>query len=713
MEQPVNLNLPQRINGLGELAGNLWWSWHPETRGLFKRLDRALWKSTGHNPIKLLKEIDGARLVDCSQDINYLASYDAAIENYRASLSTNDTWFARSHPECKDDLVAYFSLEFAVHNSLPLYAGGLGVLAGDYCKEASDLGLPMVGVGFMYPQGYFHQYISQDGWQSEVYDQLNFSDVAISRVFTDDKKLLMVKVPLDNVSVYVAAWLLNLGRVKLYLLDTNLDENAPAYRGLTARLYGGDREMRLLQELIIGLGGVRILRALKLNPTIWHANEGHTSFMMVERVRELIQKGIDFEKALETIRSTTVFTTHTPVPAGNDTFSRDLIEKYFHNYWGQLGVDHDGFMKLGTYADDRSLFNMTVLGLQFSQFRNAVSKLHGDVCKKMWHGIWPEREEKDVPIEYVTNGVHLPTWIAPQIFLLYSTHLGENWIERLDDRTIWESVLSIQDQTLWAMHRWLKLKLINSILDQARYRWAVDRVAPVQPLAMGALLDTEALTIGFCRRFTAYKRASLIFSDINRLKSILNRPLQPVQMIFAGKAHPGDEEGKRFIQQIYNMAKDPEFGGRIAFVEDYDMHIARDLVSGVDVWMNNPRVLMEASGTSGQKASLNGVINLSVLDGWWSEAYNGKNGWAIKEDASQGSNWERDIQTSTRIYDLLENLVIPLFYDRDIDGIPHGWIQMMKETIRSNTPFFNTQRMMKEYTERFYIKAAENFRASV
>jgi len=706
MDSLSNLKIPERIEGLGEVAYNLWWSWHPAARELFKKLDRSLWKSSEHNPVALLKEIPYHQLVSSAENPDYLRKYDACISAFRAGVSPSNTWFEKNHGEHLDNLTAYFSLEFAVHNSLPLYAGGLGVLAGDYCKEISDLGIPLVGVGFMYPQGYFHQLVSQDGWQNEIYDQLNFSNVAISRVLTPGGKLLTVSVPLDSVLIYVSAWRVNLGRVTLYLLDTNLDENPQAYRGLSARLYGGDREIRLLQELVIGLGGVRILRALGINPAIWHANEGHTSFMMVERIRELVQKGISLEDATSTIRASTVFTTHTPVPAGNDAFSIDLVDKYFHNYWGQIGLDRDRFMKLGTQDSDRSSFNMTVLSLRLAGFTNGVSKLHGQVCRKMWHSLWPDLPEDSVPISSITNGVHMPTWIAPQFDLLFRTYIAEDWIEKQDDLAMWENVHNIPDEVVWNTHRWLKLKLINGILERARERWSQAKVAPIQPLAMGALLDSDALTIGFCRRFTGYKRPTLIFRNMERLKKIMNLDLKPVQIVFAGKAHPNDEDGKKLIQQVYNLAKDPQFGGRIAFVEDYDMHLARDLVRGVDVWLNTPRFLMEASGTSGQKASMNGVLNLSVLDGWWFEAYNGYNGWAIEEKENVNVT-EQDDRTANAIYDLLENKIIPLYYGVDTAGIPHGWVKMMKETMRSNTPFFNTSRMTKEYAEHFYLKALE------
>ena len=478
MDSPSKPKIPERIEGLGEIACNLWWSWHPQAREVFRKLDRSLWRSTGHNPVEMLRLLPYHSLVARSENSDYLTAYDAALAAYHAAISSPHTWYEKNHPDKLSSLVAYFSLEFAVHSSLPLYAGGLGVLAGDYCKEASDLGIPLVGVGFMYPQGYFHQQISQDGWQNEIYDQLDYSNVAVQRVFQPDGKLLIVPVPLDSVSIYVSAWLVNLGRVKLYLLDTNLDENPQAYRGLSARLYGGDREIRLLQELVIGLGGVRLLRALGMDPAVWHANEGHTSFMMLERTRELVAQGISLDAAIESVRKATVFTTHTPVPAGNDAFSIDLVDKYFHNFWGQLGLTRDSFMKLGTTEADKSSYNMTVLGLRLAGYSNGVSKLHGQVCRKMWHQLWPDRSEDDVPIDSVTNGVHMPTWIAPQFDLVFRRYLSPDWFERQDDPSLWEDISKIPDEVIWNTHGWLKLKLIGAILERARERWSKEMLAP-------------------------------------------------------------------------------------------------------------------------------------------------------------------------------------------------------------------------------------------
>ncbi len=700
--------LPRRIDGLSELAYNLWWSWHIEARQLFKALDNPLWKATGHNPVKLLQQIAPYRLVAVAQDPLFLKKYDSVMSDFKDAMSEGDTWFNTKYPHLAQHTIAYFSLEFAIHNSLPLYAGGLGVLAGDYCKESSDLGLPMVGIGFMYPQGYFNQHISADGWQEEFYEQLNFGEAPISPVLTAHGQPMNVEVPLDTRSVRITVWQVNVGRVKLYLLDTNVEGNSPPDRELSARLYAGDQEMRLQQQIIIGIGGVRVLRALGIQPVIWHVNEGYAAFMILERVRELVAKGLNFTEAANLVRATTVFTIHTLVSAGSDVFSLDLVEKYFHRYWSHLGLDRKRFLELGIQGTDNSAFNTTVLGLRMADYRNGVSQLHGGTCRRTWHSLWPDKEEKDVSISSVTNGVHVPTWIAPQAARLYETYLDHDWLKRHDDPTLWEKVLDIPDEEIWATRLWLKNKLISAVKERARRRWVQDHVEPAQALAMGGLLDPEALTIAFCRRFTSYKRATLIFHDFDRLKRILQNELQPLQIIFAGKAHPNDERGKQLIQKIYNAAKAPEFGGQIVFVEDYDMHMARYLVHGADVWLNTPQPLHEASGTSGQKAALNGVLHLSVLDGWWCEGYNGKNGWTIHGDSETSDSADQDKTDAEALYRLLEDKVVPLYYDRDINGVPHGWIQVIKEAIRSNAPLFSARRMAKEYTEQMYLPAAQD-----
>ncbi len=699
--------LPKRIAGLDELAYNLWWSWHAEARDLFKVLDRPLWKAMSHNPVRLLQQVAPYRLTAAAEDPSFLQKYDSVMRNFETGMSKAGTWCHTRHPGLEQQTIAYFSMEFAVHNSLPLYAGGLGVLAGDYCKEASDLGLPMVGVGFMYPQGYFHQRISEDGWQKETYTRLNFGEAPVVPVLDAHKQPIKVRVELESRSTAIAVWQVNVGQVKLYLLDTDLEENCASDRHLSARLYGGDAETRLQQEIVLGIGGVRILRALGIDPSVWHANEGHAAFMILERCREWVESGFDFAEALRRVQASSVFTTHTPVPAGNDSFPHDLVERYFCRYWGLLGIDRDAFLQLGTSETESNSFSMTVLGLQLAHQCNGVSRLHGAMCRRMWHCLWPDLEEKDVPIGSVTNGIHVPTWIAPQMARLYEKYLGSDWLARHDEAALWERVEDIPDEEIWAAHRWLKGKLVSSAQERARRRWNKDGVSPAQVLAMGALLDPEALTIGFSRRFTDYKRAALILHDTDRLKRLLHNGLRPIQIIYAGKAHPHDDHGKRLIQHVYNLAKNPEFGGRLAFVEDYDMHIARYLIHGVDVWLNTPRQLQEASGTSGMKAALNGVPHVSVLDGWWYEAYNGANGWAIRHDIQACESADADEADADELYQLLENRIVPLYYDRDLDGVPRGWIRVVKQAIRSSAHSFSARRMAKEYAEQLYLHAAQ------
>ncbi len=696
--------LPERINRLNELAYNLWWSWHDEARRLFRALDYPLWRTSGHNPVKLLCEIDPDTLQAAANDADFLALYDSVIANFDADISNSDTWFNRDYPNLLKGPVAYFSMEYALHNSLPIYAGGLGILAGDICKEASDSGIPMVAIGFMYPQGYFHQHISTNGWQKEVYRQLDFEEIPISRVLTNDGKTAITEVQLGDVSLAIEVWQVRVGRTNIYLLDTNLEPNPAQYRQLSARLYVADSEKRIQQEFILGIGGVRVLRALNINPAVWHANEGHNAFMMLERLREEVTKGASFAEAMSRVQKTTVFTTHTPVLAGQDIFPAQLVEKYFRGYWESLGIDRETFFSLGQ-CDSSGTFNMTVLALKMAGHRGAVSQLHEKVSRKMWHGLWPELSEDQVPISHITNGVHVPSWIAPELFYLLRKYLGEDWLKKHDVEKLWEQMVDVPDDELWSVRKQLNRKLIAAIRERIRRRWVEDYIPAKQLLTMGTLLDSEVLTIAFTRRFTEYKRPTLIFRDIERLKKIINNQWRPVQIIFAGKSHPNDLPSKRLLQQVYTMASDPGFRGRIAFVEDYDMHLARFLVHGVDVWLNTPRRPQEASGTSGMKASLNGVLHLSVRDGWWHEGYNGSNGWAIGSENPTPE--EEDIEDAEAVYRLLEEEIVPLYYSRDRNGVPYGWMRMVKEAMRSIVPLFCARRMLREYTEQMYHPAAQ------
>lgn len=700
------LKLPPRIGRLDELAHNLWWSWHAEARELFRALDYQLWRVNNHNPVKQLCQISPDRLRAAANDLVFLILYDKVMAHFDADSLACNTWAATRHPRLLVKPIAYFSPEFAFHTSLPIYAGGLGVLAGDFCKEASDVGLPLVAVGFMYPQGYFHQHISGEGWQEEVYDYLDFTDMPISPVFSADGGKVVTQIQLEDRTLSVAVWQVRVGCSTVYLLDTNIDENAARDREFSARLYVADSEMRIEQEIVLGIGGVRIIRALGIDPAIWHANEAHTAFMILERVREEVAGGTSFSEAVRRVQQTTVFTTHSPVLATQDVFPIRLVEKYFHGYWESLGLSREDFLKLGQYdGSGGEAFSMAALALRMANQRNAVSQLHGRTARKIWHGLWPNVREEEVPISSVTNGIHVLTWVARELLPVYEKYLGQDWLERQDDTQVWERILDVPDDELWAIHQALKHKLVAAIVERVQNRWAENQLMAKQVVAMGALLDSEALTIGFCRRFTEYKRPGLIFQDIERLKKIVTDRFHPVQIIFAGKSHPADLQGKQFIHEMYELALDQRFLGRIAFIEDYDMHIAHYLVQGVDVWLNTPQRLEEACGTSGMKAALNGVLHLSVLDGWWYEGYNGKNGWAIDKGSGM-STMEQDYRDAQTIYRFLEEEIVPLYYDRDASGIPKGWVQIMKEAIHSIVPHFCARRMLKEYTEQLYVAAA-------
>ncbi len=578
------------------------------------------------------------------------------------------------------------------------------MLAGDHCKEASDLGIPLIGVGFMYPQGYFHQKVSPEGWQQESYERLSWAQAPVEPAITPEGKPCVVAVPLGSRSVLVSVWRVRLGRVKLYLLDTALEENAPWDRELSARLYGGDRETRVQQEIILGIGGVRALKAMGSHPAVWHLNEGHAAFVVLQRIRDLIEHGDTFDSALEEVRRTTIFTTHTPVPAGHDAFPFNLVETHLANAWGTLGSYRDAFMALGHYDNGSGpLFNMTALALRTAGSTNAVSQRHGEVTREMWGPIWPGVPDDQRPVRAITNGVHVPTWLSAEMTRLFDDHLEASWRDRQDDITIWDAILEIPDEELWTARQALRTYLFAFIRDRARSRWMEEHVSAARVVAAGTLLDPNALTVGFARRFTGYKRPELIFQNPDRLLGILNASRRPVQIVFAGKAHPADETGKHHLQQVYRRATDPMFGGRIAFVDDYDLHVAHFLVQGCDVWMNNPRKPLEASGTSGMKASINGVPHLSIGDGWWAEGYTGQNGWLIAGNASSSdSNDAIDAADAEALYQLLEREIVPTFYDRDPQGIPRRWLAFVRQAIYSVTPRFSARRMVKQYADEMY-----------
>lgn len=713
-ETPNHFSLPRRIFRLSELAYNLWWVWNPDAQRLFSQIDRTLWELVYHNPVAFLRKVERANLNAATNNRYYLELYDRVFREFDQYMSGETAWYKQNQPAWSDQLVAYFSFEFGLHESLPVYAGGLGVLSGDHLKEASDMGLPLVGIGFYYTQGYFSQRITEDGWQETRNLMLNFEELPVTMLARTDGNPLMVSVTLAGRKVYARVLQLQIGRVPLYLLDTDVEVNNPADRMLTARLYSSDHEVRISQEILLGIGGVRALRELGYKPTVWHMNEGHSAFLIIQRMREMVSSGSTFEQAMEQVRHTNVFTTHTPVPAGNDEFATWLIDKYLVHAWEELKIDRDQFIDLGRHIQDwGETFSMPVLALHLSERSNGVSELHGRVSRKMWHKLWPDRKEEDVPITHITNGVHAPTWMARRLQLLLDRYFGPEWKENIDDPEMWSMIDNIPDAELWAVRRHLKNKLVNYAIERARKQWVAGGFHPVQVVAGGVLLEPYSLTLGFARRFATYKRANLIMRDVDRFIRIVTNQTRPVQVIFAGKAHPADEPGKMLIQQVYREVKDARSGGRLVFLEDYDMNLARHLVQGVDVWVNTPRRPNEASGTSGMKAAMNGTLNFSVLDGWWREGFNGNNGWAIGDDTEYDDTEQQDDADAADLYNKLENEIIPLYYaNRGGDELPHGWIERIKESMRTLAPQFSTRRMLKEYLNQAYLPAMQADAAS-
>jgi len=706
--------LPAALSRLEELAFNLWWSWEPDAQALYARLDPLLWAATNHNAVKFLRHVDQEKLDAAAQDTAYLQAYNLVLDKFDAYMHASSTWFSRAYPATRDKVIAYFSAEFGLHESLPIYSGGLGVLSGDHCKAASDLDLPFVGMGFLYPQGYFTQHIDSAGRQQAEYEKIDFNEVPATPALDPQGEPVLINVDLPGRTVYAKVWRIQVGRIPIYLMDTDVERNAPQDRELSARLYGGDREMRISQEVVLGIGGVRALRALGYQPAVWHMNEGHSAFLGLERVRTLVQEhGLSFDEAVEAVRANTLFTTHTPVPAGNDSFAFELVEKFFWQYWGQLGIDRDGFINFARQELEWGpQYSMTVLALRLSAYHNGVSKLHGHVSRTMWNFLWPETPVEQTPIGHVTNGVHIKTWLAPELRKLYNDHLTTNWLEEVDAPTTWTALDDVPDAALWEVHQTRKERMIEFIRERVAQQYMRHGEGPQRVNAAAQLLNPNALTIGFARRFATYKRATLIFRDEERLLRMLNDPERPVQLIFSGKAHPADEPGKGLIQHIYQLSQRPEFWGKILFVENYDMNIARHLISGVDVWLNNPRRPHEASGTSGQKAALSGVPNCSVLDGWWVEGYSADpanvNGWTIGEARDYKDMETQDEADALDLYTTLEEQIIPLFFARDARGLPHGWIQRMKNAIRTCAPQFSMQRMVKDYANQYYKPAMDS-----
>lgn len=706
---PDEHRIPEAIERLRELAYNLWWSWHEEAQNLFQRLDPLLWEDVKRNPIAFLRLVAPERLAAASADVTYLADYHKIFRAFDAYMRESDTWFAVSFPEYKDRQIAYFSTEFGVHESLPLYAGGLGVLSGDHAKEASDLGLPFIGIGLLYHKGYFTQKINGDGWQEDIYEEFEPADRPILPVYDNAGNRLRITLDMGQLQLTSGVWRLQVGRVPVFLLDTDLESSDPSLTEDIPRLYGGSNTTRLLQEILLGIGGVRAIRMMGLAPEVWHMNEGHSALLTMELVRERLEAGMKLDEAREIVAASTIFTTHTPVPAGLDMFDLDLVGPYFEEYCQRMGITREQFIDLGRQdVGWGEKFSMPRLALTLSSLKNGVSRLHGQVSRELFQHIWPDRPVDQVPISYITNGIHAQTWLAPRIASLFDTYVGHDWVNYMDEPELWNAIDAVPDEVLWEAREELKVEMLEFLRQQAQTRWAAGETTPIHIAWSGTLFSQKILTIGFARRFATYKRATLLFQNLDRLAELINNPERPVQFIFAGKAHPQDHGGKALIQEICRHALNPQLGGRIAFLENYDMSVSRYLVRGVDVWLNNPRRPREASGTSGQKAALNGIPNLSILDGWWAEGYNHKNGWSIGDGHVFSAEDEEDREDAEDLYRVLEQDVVPLYYQRDATGLPRAWLQTIREAIKSAAPHFTTRRMVKEYTKRMYVPALEH-----
>ena len=703
----VNPQLPKRIEKLSEIANNLWWSWNTEFLRLFKIIDKDLWENCQKNPIKFLKLVSQDRLEQVAKNAEFLKEYDKLEKQFEDYMNSKNTWFSNKYPENKNDLIAYFSAEYGLDQTIPIYSGGLGILSGDHLKSASDLGIPLVAVGLLYKNGYFHQKINGYGDQYEEYNDIELSDLPIAPVKDENGEDLTIHVKLEKRNLYLKVWKINVGRIKLYLLDSDIEKNKPEDREITLRLYGGDQEMRIKQEIVLGMGGTNLLtRALGLTPTIYHMNEGHSAFLILELMKNIIkEKQVSFEIAKDIASSKTVFTTHTPVPAGNDIFPIGLVEKYFKDFWPRLGIDRETFLKLGMKpCKDLELgFNMGILALKVAGKKNGVSKLHGAVSRELFGDVWPEIAANESPITYVTNGIHTCSWLAPKLKELYNKYLIPYWQDNIHDDKVWEKINNIPDRELWEIHRDRKIKLFEMVKENTVNRLRREGYNYEEINDIISKLNPDILTIGFSRRFATYKRATLIFKDLERITQILNNQDKPVQLIFAGKAHPADKEGKDLIKRIHEISMMPQFKGKIFLLENYNIGMSRYLVSGVDVWLNNPRRPMEASGTSGQKASVNGVINFSVLDGWWAEGYNQENGWTIGTNAEYTSYEEQDVADSQSMYRTLENKIIPMYYDINEEKISKNWIKTMKNSIITTGGKYSTARMLVDYTNNLYM----------
>ena len=702
----VNPQLPKRIEKLSEISNNLWWSWNTEFLRLLKKMDGDLWEESGKNPVKFLKHISQERLEAMSKDIGFLKEYDKVVSNFDGYMNSKNTWFAKKYPEEKNDLIAYFSAEYGIDETMPIYSGGLGILSGDHLKSASDLGIPLVAVGLLYKNGYFNQKINGYGDQETEYKNIDLYDLPITPVKDNKGEDLTIYVKFPKRRLYLKVWQVNVGRVTLYLLDSDIDKNNEEDRDVTLKLYGGDQEMRIRQEIVLGMAGVNLLKTLELEPTVYHMNEGHSAFLTLEIIKNIIkEKQVSFEVAKDIASSKTVFTTHTPVPAGNDIFPLDLVKKYFKDFWPRLGLSEEEFLKLGMKPCNELDygFNMGILALKIAGKKNGVSKLHGAVSRELFGEVWPNIAASESPIGYVTNGIHTCSWLAPKLKELYNKYLIPFWQDSMHKDEIWEKINNIPNDKLWQVHKERKEKLLQLVAKSTTERLRRSGYSYEEINEIVSKLNPDALTIGFARRFATYKRATLIFKDIERITQILNNNDKPVQLIFAGKAHPADKEGHDLIKYIHQVSMMPQFKGKIFLLENYNIAMSRYLISGVDVWLNNPRRPMEASGTSGQKASVNGVINFSVLDGWWAEGYDQTNGWTIGTNAEYESYEAQDQADSQSMYRTLEEKIIPIYYDRDKSGMSKKWIEIMKNSIVTTGGKYSTARMLVDYTNQLYM----------
>ena len=707
----VNPQLPKRIGRLSEIANNLWWSWNTEFLKIFKEIDIDLWERVEKNPVKFLKLVSQEKLEQAEQNNTVIKMYDKIVNDFDGYMNSKNTWFNKKYPENKSDLIAYFSAEYGLDETLPIYSGGLGILSGDHLKSASDLGLPLVAVGLLYKNGYFHQKIDEYGNQQSIYKDIELMNLPINPVKDDKGEDLKILLKLPGKNLYLKVWQILVGRIKLYLLDSDIPENEDSsYREITLRLYGGNQEMRIKQEIVLGIGGVNLLTTLGIKPTIYHMNEGHSAFLLLEVMKNIIkEKKVSFDIARDITSAQTVFTTHTPVPAGNDIFPMPLVEKYLKGYWTKLGIDKETFLKLGMKPNDTidSGFNMGILALKIAGQKNGVSKLHGAVSRELFSDVWPDIAANESPITYVTNGVHTCTWLAPNLKELYNKYLTPYWQDSIQEEDTWKKIYNIPNDKLWQEHQKRKEKLLQLVKQNITTRLRNNGIGYDQINEITSKLNPNALTIGFARRFATYKRATLIFKDLERITQILNDESKPVQLIFAGKAHPADKEGQDLIRFINEISMKPQFKGKVFLLENYNIYLARYLVSGVDVWLNNPRRPMEASGTSGQKASINGVINFSVLDGWWAEGYNTKNGWIIGTNAEYDSYEIQDNTDSASMYQTLENKIIPAYYEKNRNGISDKWMEIMKNSIVSTGAKYSTSRMLCDYTNNLYMPLAK------